>query len=268
MRSFRPNLTLVHIRSVLTGTALDVIVKYPNGATVPGTAGWDRDSGYGIVMADTALAKLASTTVGLASNVTSLSSLQTATLTATVTPVVTPNTPVPTNSVTFADGSSSIGTFSLSGGAVSLPLTGLAPGGHTITVVYNGDSNYPAGYAGASNVVTLNVDNLLTDASAKVSVKRGVFVYNRASNTYTQKVTLTASAAVSSPVSLILSSLTNASLTSAAGTTSLIAPAGRPYVNVASLTVGTPVTLTLTFQKTGAGSITYGTQVVAGPGTS
>ena len=107
-----------------------------------------------------------------------------------------------------------------------------------------------------------------TDVSGIITVTRGAFVYNRATQTYTQVVTLTntGSTTINGPISLILSGLTNATLTNATGTTSAVMPAGRPYIDLpGSLGPNASATLTLRFTSTG-GSIAYSTQVVAGPG--
>jgi len=52
LKSFRPSLTPVQIRKVLTSTALDIEAK-----------GVDQDSGYGIVMANRALQEAAKTSL-------------------------------------------------------------------------------------------------------------------------------------------------------------------------------------------------------------
>ena len=46
VKSYKPNLSAAQIRNILTSTALDI-----EGG------GYDKDSGYGIVMADRALQK-------------------------------------------------------------------------------------------------------------------------------------------------------------------------------------------------------------------
>ncbi len=114
-----------------------------------------------------------------------------------------------------------------------------------------------------------------TDVSGIVTVTRGSFVYDRPSRTYTQTVTLTntSATAINGPISLILGNLTNGTLQNATGTTSAVLPAGRPYINLpagslaASGNPGSSATLTLRFASTGAGAISYTTQVVAGSGS-
>ena len=61
---------------------------------------------------------------------------QTVTFTATVTPSTA------TGTVTFKDGSTPLGTVSLSSGTATLPISAMAVGSHTISAVYNGDANF------------------------------------------------------------------------------------------------------------------------------
>jgi len=110
----------------------------------------------------------------------------------------------------------------------------------------------------------------VTDVSTSVEVQHGVFLYSRASTAYTQVLTLTNTGAttINGPISLILGSLTDATLTNASGTTSVLTPTGRPYINLAigSLAPGASTTVGLVFDKTGP-TITFTTDMVAGSGS-
>ena len=57
----------------------------------------------------------------------------------TFTASVTPN--IATGTVTFKDGSKTLGTAALSGGSFSFSINNLAVGSHSITAVYGGDTN-------------------------------------------------------------------------------------------------------------------------------
>lgn len=58
-------------------------------------------------------------------------------------PNVTLVLPVPTGTVTINDGSTTVGTGTLTGSQfLSIPLSSLSPGAHTLTATYSGDSNY------------------------------------------------------------------------------------------------------------------------------
>jgi hypothetical protein len=83
----------------------------------------------------------ASTTTAVVSSVNPSVFGQTVNLVATISPVA-PGSGTPTGSVSFRDGSTTIGTATLSGGSASLAVSSLAVGSHSITAVYNDDSNF------------------------------------------------------------------------------------------------------------------------------
>jgi hypothetical protein len=60
------------------------------------------------------------------------------TLTATVSSAIS----VPTGSVTFMDGSTALGTGTITGGVATLSTAALAVGPHSITAIYSGDANF------------------------------------------------------------------------------------------------------------------------------
>jgi hypothetical protein len=78
----------------------------------------------------------ASTTTALTSTPNPSTFGQKVTLTATV----TPNTA--TGSVTFKDGTTTLGTGTLAAGKAKFSTTGLSKGAHSITAVYGGSKNY------------------------------------------------------------------------------------------------------------------------------
>jgi hypothetical protein len=81
----------------------------------------------------------ASSSVSIATSNSSVVANTSVTFTATVLPQIGG---VPTGSVTFYDGSTTIGLRTLSSGAASMSTTGLAVGTHNITASYSGDSNF------------------------------------------------------------------------------------------------------------------------------
>src|SRR5204863_158434 len=83
---------------------------------------------------------------------------QTVTLTSTVSPVA-PATGVPTGTVTFRDGATSLGVVTLVNGSASLSISTLAAGSHSLTAVYNGDASFAAS---TSPTVTQLVNNANT----------------------------------------------------------------------------------------------------------
>ena len=69
--------------------------------------------------------------------------------------VVSPGTGTPTGTVTFSDGSTSLGTASLSGGVATVSTSTLTTASHTILAIYGGDSNNQ-GSTSASLMQTVN----------------------------------------------------------------------------------------------------------------
>jgi hypothetical protein len=93
---------------------------------------------------------------------------------------------IPTGTVTFKDGTSTIGTGTLNGsGQATLSTAALSVGGHSISAVYGGDT----GFAGStSTVVTQTVNQASSATSLAASVNPAIF---GASVTFTATVTST-----------------------------------------------------------------------------
>ena len=101
--------------------------------------------------------RMASTTTKLSSSASTLVFGQSVTFTATI-GVVAPGAGVPTGSVTFKDGSTTLGTGTLnSTGQATFAITTLAVGSHTITAVYGGDPNF-SGSTSAALAQTVSKD--------------------------------------------------------------------------------------------------------------
>ncbi len=96
------------------------------------------------------------------------------TLIATITPGLAGRPPA-TGSISFYDGTTLLGTSSLSSGAATYSPASLAVGTHTVTAVYAGDTNYnPVTSASASiTVAALPPAFTLTGTPAKVTVTGG-----------------------------------------------------------------------------------------------
>jgi hypothetical protein len=108
------------------------------------------------------VSKVASTTLLSASPNPSVSG-QSVSLTATISPTAA------TGSVQFFDGSTSLGTATVSGGSASKAVTTLSVGGHSITAVYSGDANYAASTSAAVTqtvVAALPPSNLTATAAS------------------------------------------------------------------------------------------------------
>jgi hypothetical protein len=178
-----------------------------------------------------------------------------------------PNNPVLTFTYALGTGPSngSLSGFNANTGVVT----------YTPNAGYSGADSFQftvtnsAGLTSSPATVSISVATTVTDVSGQVSISRGPFLYRRATGTYIQVLTMTntGGTAISGPISCILTGLANATLANASGTTNAVLPAGRPFINVGGLAAGASANITLSFTKNGAGSITYTTQVMAGPGS-
>jgi hypothetical protein len=109
------------------------------------------------------------------------------------------------------------------------------------------------------------------NVTSSIGLTYGGFTINPMTRRYVQTVTLknTSSATITGPLSLVLDQLTaNVTLYNASGATSLILPAGSPYLNVnAVLSPGQSVSVQLQFTNPGNVAVTYQARVLAGPGS-
>ncbi|HLJ94968.1 MAG TPA: Ig-like domain repeat protein [Gemmataceae bacterium] len=96
----------------------------------------------------------ARTTTVVTSSLNPSTSGQAITFTATVSPTA-PGAGTPTGSVTFMDGSTVLGTGTLSGGSATFQTSSLSVAAHQITAVYGGDSNF-SGSTSAALTQTVN----------------------------------------------------------------------------------------------------------------
>jgi hypothetical protein len=83
----------------------------------------------------------AQTATAASTSVTTFIFNQSVTLTATV-GAISPGSGIPTGTVTFKDGNTTLGTGNLSSGTATFTTSLLAVGSHSITAVYGGDSNF------------------------------------------------------------------------------------------------------------------------------
>ncbi|HTW80777.1 MAG TPA: Ig-like domain-containing protein, partial [Terracidiphilus sp.] len=84
----------------------------------------------------------ANSTVSLTSSLTTLSAGDSVNFTAVVKSASMGTTAAPTGSVTFVNGSTSLGSAALNAGVASLVTTQLPPGTDSITAVYSGDADF------------------------------------------------------------------------------------------------------------------------------
>jgi FtsP/CotA-like multicopper oxidase with cupredoxin domain len=96
---------------------------------------------------------VANSATGLTASSTKPTPGESVTLTATVTPLS--STTIPTGTVTFRDGATTLGTATLNGsGVAALATTALPTGTDSVTAVYSGDSNFTTS---TSSALTMNV---------------------------------------------------------------------------------------------------------------
>ena len=152
-------------------------------ATFTGAAGWANSSGNA---APQVVNKAATTTAVSSSSNPSVYS-QPVTFTATVT-ATAPGSGVPTGTVTFKNGSSTLGTGTLNGsGQATLTTSTLAVGSHSITAVYGGSTSFNTS---TSPVLTqtVNQDSTTSTVSSSLNPSR-----------HHQSVTFTATVVANAP---------------------------------------------------------------------
>ncbi len=110
---------------------------------------------------------------------------QSVTFTATIA-VVSPGAGTPSGTVTFKDGTNTLGSPTVSGGTATFTTSLLGPGSHTITATYSGDGNF----TGSTQTLTYNV--ALASTTTVLSVPSSSSVFG-------QSVTFTATVAPVSP---------------------------------------------------------------------
>jgi hypothetical protein len=110
---------------------------FPNGVN----AIWQGDMIYESAVAAAAVVKRSATTTSLVSSLNPSNSGSNVTFTATA---LHTGTRTPTGSMTFKDGTTTLGTVALSGGSAAFATSALAVGAHSITAAYSGDFNYLA----------------------------------------------------------------------------------------------------------------------------
>lgn len=90
---------------------------------------------------------------------------QSVTFTATVS-ATAPGSGIPTGSITFKDGTTTIGTSTLAGGTATFTTSALSKGSHSITAVYGGDTNYNTNTSSILNQTVGNANTTTTISSA------------------------------------------------------------------------------------------------------
>jgi hypothetical protein len=112
--------------------------------------------------------KQASTTTSVASSANPSTYGEAVTFAATISPV-SPARGTPTGTATFYDGSTTLGTATLSGGIAGFTISSLAVGTHSIKVVYSGDTNFKTSTSSVlSQVVQSSADVILAPGTSQL----------------------------------------------------------------------------------------------------
>jgi hypothetical protein len=107
-----------------------------------------------------------------------------------------------------------------------------------------------------------------TDISSQLTITRGGFRFDHATNSFIQNLTITNNGAALSGVALVLDNLSStATLSNSGGLTACDAPLGNPWIAIpGALGSGQSISMNLSFIDPTKASITYSTRVLAGNG--
>jgi sugar lactone lactonase YvrE len=179
-----------------TATTVSPVSQYPISVTLAGPAATD----YTVTLA----ASSGGVTIGKAASTVTLTSSSLAPFSGT--PVTftalaaSSTTGTPSGTVSFYDGTTLLITTPIANGSATYTLSGLAGGGHSITAVYSGDSNFTSSTSTAVvETVASSPDFTLTATGAvTLSVTSGkaatyTFGLQPQGGTFTSPITLTAS---------------------------------------------------------------------------
>ena len=142
-----------------SGVATLALTSLPEAAnSIVATYGGDTDFTTSTSSAVTVTVGQPATTTTLTVSVPSPTPFEAVTLTATVASVIS-GAGTPTGTVTFLDGTNSLGTATLnSSGVATLAVSSLAIGSNSITAAYSGDTNF-AGSTSPAKVVVVGTAN-------------------------------------------------------------------------------------------------------------
>jgi hypothetical protein len=169
------------------------------------------------------------------------------TLTATVAPTV-PGLGPPTGNVVFMDGTTTIGSGSLSSGVAAFTTAIMAPGSHALSAVYIGDSNFTGSIALAVTEVINNPAPILTSLSPS-TLPEGSAAFTL---TLTGNFVPGAMVLWNTPTSLLAIVSASATQIQASVPSSLLSQEGSALVTVANPGPGGGASLAQTFSITDA----------------
>ncbi len=171
----------------------------------------------------------ASSTTTLKASAASVTAGTSVTFTATVAGA-SGSSGTPSGTVTFLDGTTTLGTGTLSSGVATYAATALATGSHSITAQYGGDANFTASTSSAVTVTVTAVAPSFTVGASPTSVS-----ISAAGSTGTTTLTVTPAGGFAQPVSFACTGLPSEASCTFAPTT--VTPSGAAATTV--LTIST-----------------------------
>ena len=139
-----------------------------------GTIGCGSSSHIASTSTSSSSSDLTSTTTTLSSSATSATVGTSITLTAMVSPSAA------TGTIYFYDGSTLVGSATLSSGTATETTTGLATGTHTLTATYSGSTTYAAS---TSSSVTITITAVTSSSSSSCGIGTAAYVLSSSSAT-------------------------------------------------------------------------------------
>ena len=256
---------------ILLNSVSQTVSASASSASIPGTgshnieAVYSGDS-YNATSTSSKIALTASkqtTALALGASPTSSTFRTTVTLTATLSPYVAGSLTTAGETITFKNGSTTLGTGTLSGGVATLTLSSLPTGSDSLTAAYAGDTNFVASTSSAlpfivskaTPAITWATPAAITYGTALSSTQLGAtsggvagsFVYSPNSGTVL--------AAGSQSLSVTFTPTDTTDYSMSTGSVTLTVNKATPALSVA--TSGTPSTY--------GGSVTFTATVSSGP---
>ncbi len=186
--TFKDGTTTLGTGTLAGGVATFAIASLSVGVhSITAVYGGDTDFTTSTSSVLSQMVNQAATTTKLTKNpTTAIKFGQSVTFTATPTPS-SPGAGTPTGTVTFKDGSTTLGTGALAGGIATFTTSALAVGGHSVTAVYDGDTDF-----------TTSTSSAVSQTVSKSSTTTGL-AQSTASTEFGQSVTFTATPVAVAP---------------------------------------------------------------------
>jgi hypothetical protein len=271
--TFTNGATTIGTAAVSSGAASLTTATLPSGSYAV-TASYSGDgNNNGSTGTVAQVVNKATPTLSLTSSLNPATFGQTVTLTATLPSAVTGN-------VTFADGATTLGTATVSSGTATFDTSSLTVGSHTITVTYNGDTNYNTATATLTQTIskkspTLTVTTsgpssygqsvtltatLPSDVTGSVSFTNGATSLGTGTINASGIATITTSILPTGSNTITASYAGDTNNNSASGTATQVVSKNTPAVTVTTSgpsSSGNPVTITATVPTTATGTVTF-----------